>query len=105
MKKSTKRHTKAQEVADLRNEYSLLEAVELLGKMPKTKFDETLALSAHLGVDPKKSNQMVRGTISLPRGSDRRVKGSAFTNDPAGALAAGTNEAGLHDVLQKINDD
>ena len=103
MKKSSKRHIKAQEVADLKAEYSLSEAVELLGKMPKVKFDETVVLSAHLGVDPKQSDQMVRGTVSLPHGSGRTVRVLAFTNDVAGALAAGADEAGLADVLQKIN--
>lgn len=103
MKKSSKRHIKAQEVADLKAEYSLSEAVELLSKMPKVKFDETVVLSAHLGVDPKQSDQMVRGTVSLPHGSGRTVRVLAFTNDVAGALAAGADEAGLADVLQKIN--
>lgn len=104
MKKSSKRHIKAQEVADLNLEYSLSEAVELLEKMPKTKFDETVVLSVHLGVDPKQSDQMVRGTVSLPHGSGRTVRVLAFTNDVAGALSAGADEAGLGDVLQKIND-
>jgi large subunit ribosomal protein L1 len=104
MKKGSKRHTRAQEVADLRDEYSLVEAVELLGKMPKTKFDETVALSAHLGVDPKQSDQMVRGTVTLPHGSGRRVKVLAFTEDPASALSFGADEAGLQDMLQKISD-
>ncbi|MDR1402039.1 MAG: 50S ribosomal protein L1 [Puniceicoccales bacterium] len=104
MKKAGKRHSKAQEVADLTGEYSLPEAVELLGKMPKTKFDETVVLAVHLGVDPKQSDQMVRGTVVLPHGSGRRVKVLAFTDDPQSALGAGADEAGLHDILQKIND-
>ncbi|MDR2603310.1 MAG: 50S ribosomal protein L1 [Puniceicoccales bacterium] len=104
MKKSSKRYTKALEVADLENGYSVAEAIELLKKMPKAKFDETVVLSVHLGVDPKQSDQMVRGTVSLPHGSGRRVKVLAFTDDPVSALAAGADEAGLHDVLQKIND-
>ncbi|MDR1432795.1 MAG: 50S ribosomal protein L1 [Puniceicoccales bacterium] len=104
MKKASKRHTKAQEVADLGSEYPLAEAVELLSKMPRTKFDETIVLAVNLGVDPKQSDQMVRGTVVLPHGSGRRVKVLAFTEDPAGALASGADEAGLLDVLQKIND-
>jgi large subunit ribosomal protein L1 len=50
------------------------EAVELLSKMPKTKFDETLVLSVHFGVDPKQSDQVVHGIVSLPHGGGRRVK-------------------------------
>jgi large subunit ribosomal protein L1 len=103
MKKASKRRIKAQEVADLGCEYSLAEAVELLSKMPKAKFDETVVLSIHLGVDPKQSDQMVRGTVALPNGSGRRVRVLAFTDDPESALAAGADEAGLQDVLQKIS--
>ncbi|MDR2738038.1 MAG: 50S ribosomal protein L1 [Puniceicoccales bacterium] len=104
MKKASKRRIRAQEVADLRNEYSVNEAIELLAKMPKAKFDETIVLSVHLGVDPKQSDQMVRGTVALPNGSGRRVRVLAFTEDPGGALAAGADEAGLQDILQKISD-
>jgi large subunit ribosomal protein L1 len=104
MKKASKRHLEAQKVADLKAEYSLVEAVDLLGKMPKTKFDETVILAMHLGVDPKQSDQMVRGTVTLPHGSGRRVKVLAFTSDPEGALAAGADVAGLQEILQKIND-
>jgi large subunit ribosomal protein L1 len=103
MKKASKRQAMAREVADLRAEYSLAEAVELLGKMPKAKFDETVALSVHLGVDPKQSDQMVRGTVVLPHGSGISVRVLAFTDDPASAIAAGADEAGLGDILQKIN--
>ncbi|MDR1595880.1 MAG: 50S ribosomal protein L1 [Puniceicoccales bacterium] len=104
MKKASKRRIKAQEVADLRNEYSISEAVELLSKMPKTKFDETVVLAVHLGVDPKQSDHMVRGTVVLPNGSGRNIRILAFTDDPESALASGADVAGLHDILQKINE-
>jgi large subunit ribosomal protein L1 len=104
MRKASKRHTKAQEVADLRDEYSVAEAVELLGRMPRTKFDESVVLAVHLGVDPKQSDQMVRGTVALPHGSGKKIRVLAFTDDPEGAIAAGADEAGLHGILQRIND-
>lgn len=103
MKKSSKRHIKAQEVGDLEAEYSVSAAVELLHKMPKAKFDETVSLSLHLGVDPKQSDQMVRGTVALPNGSGKNVCVLAFTDDPESALAAGADFAGLGDMLEKIN--
>jgi large subunit ribosomal protein L1 len=104
MRKLSKRHKKAQEVADLKVEYPLDEAVSLLLKMPKVKFDETVALSVHLGVDPKQSDQMVRGTVSLPNGSGKKVRVLAFTDDPDSAISAGADWAGLGDLLQKINE-
>lgn len=104
MRKLSKRHKKAQEVADLKVEYPLDEAVSLLMKMPKVKFDETVALSVHLGVDPKQSDQMVRGTVSLPNGSGKKVRVLAFTDDPDSAISAGADWAGLSDLLQKINE-
>ena len=104
MKKASKRYMKAQEAGNLKEEYSLEEAVELLNKMPKAKFDETVVLSLHLGVDPKQSDQMVRGTVALPNGSGRHVRVLAFTDDPEAALAAGADYAGLQDMLQKISD-
>lgn len=104
MKKKSKRHNKAQEVADLKLEYPLVEAVELLSKMPKTKFDETVVISVHLGVDPKQSDQMVRGTVALPNGSGKKVKVLAFTTNVQEALDAGADEAGLDDILKKINE-
>lgn len=104
MKKSSKRHIKAQEVADLSLSYDLQAAVELLSKMPKVRFDETVELSAHLGVDPKQSDQMVRGTVALPNGSGKSVRVLAFTSKVDEALAAGADFAGLEDMVQKIND-
>lgn len=104
MRKLSKRHKKAQEVADLKVEYPLDEAVSLLMKMPKVKFDETVALSVHLGVDPKQSDHMVRGTVSLPNGSGKKVRVLAFTDDPDSAISAGADWAGLSDLLQKINE-
>jgi large subunit ribosomal protein L1 len=104
MKKVSKKCAVARGIADLGAEYSLAEAVDILCRMPKVKFDETVVLSVHLGVDPKQSDQMVRGTVSLPHGSGRSVRVIAFTDDPDGALAAGADEAGLGDILQKIND-
>ncbi len=104
MRKSSKRHIQAQEVGNLESEYSISEAVALLHKMPKARFDETVSLSLHLGVDPKQSDQMVRGTVSLPNGSGKKVKVLAFTNDPETALKAGADFAGLGDMLEKISD-
>jgi ribosomal protein L1, bacterial/chloroplast len=81
---------------------SLAEAVKALSAMPKAKFDETVELSFKLTVDPKQSNQMVRGTVSLPNGSGKKVKVIVFTENAEEALKAGADEAGLDDLIKKI---
>ncbi|MDR2807035.1 MAG: 50S ribosomal protein L1, partial [Puniceicoccales bacterium] len=73
MKKRSKRQVKGQEIADLSQRFSIENAVALLERMPKTRFDETVELSMHLGVDPKQGDQMVRGVVSLPHGSGKAV--------------------------------
>lgn len=81
---------------------SLADAVKALAEMPKAKFDETVELSFKLNVDPKQSNQMVRGTVRLPNGSGKKVKVIVFTENADEALKAGADEAGLDELLKKI---
>jgi len=69
----SKRFKKALEVVDGKKAYPLKEAVGVLAKFPKAKFNETIDLSFRLGVDPKQSDQMVRGTVPLPHGSGKTV--------------------------------
>jgi large subunit ribosomal protein L1 len=104
MEKQSKRYRSAVKAADLTKEYPLKEAVEILSKFPKAKFDETVELSFRLGVDPAQGDQMVRGTTPLPNGSGKKVRVVVFTDDPAKALAAGADTAGLADVMAKINE-
>ena len=100
----SKRYRSAIQVADLTKDYPLNEAVEILTKFPKAKFDETIELSLRLGVDPAQGDQMVRGTTPLPNGSGKKVRVVVFTDDPAKALAAGADHAGLADLMAKINE-
>jgi large subunit ribosomal protein L1 len=104
MEKQSKRYRSALKVADLSKEYSLNEAVEVLAKFPKAKFDETVELSIRLGVDPAQGDQMVRGTTPLPNGSGKKVRVIVFTDAPEAALKAGADEAGLADLMKKITD-
>ncbi len=104
MVKLTKRFRAAQEAADLSKEYTVEEAVETLSKLPKAKFDETVELSMKLLVDPRKGDEMVRGTVMLPHGSGKTVRVLAFTSDVDAAKAAGATEAGLEDMIEKIQD-
>ena len=103
-KKHSKRYVSAIKVADLTKEYPLAEAVDILAKFPKTKFDETVELSFRLGVDATSGEQNVRGTTPLPNGSGKKVRVVVFTDDPQKALAAGADHAGLQDIMAKINE-
>ncbi len=100
----SKRYHSAVKVADLTKNYPLAEAVEVLAKFPKAKFDETVELSFRLGVDATAGEQMVRGTTPLPNGSGKKVRVLVFTDDAAKALAAGADHAGLQDMMAKINE-
>ena len=84
----SKRYKKALEVLDARKAYSLKEAVGVLTKFPKAKFNETVDLAFRLGVDPKQSDQMVSGTVPLPHGSGKTVRVLVFARSGAGADAA-----------------
>jgi large subunit ribosomal protein L1 len=103
-KTHSKRYRSAIKVADLEKDYPLAEAVEVLAKFPKAKFDETVELSIRLGVDPTAGEQMVRGTTPLPNGSGKKVRVVVFTDDAEKALAAGADHAGLKDMMQKLNE-
>ena len=98
----SKRYRSALKVADLAKEYTLKEAVEVLAKFPKAKFDETVELSFRLGVDPTQGEQMVRGTTPLPNGTGKKVRVLVFTDNAKVALDAGADFAGLQDLMAKI---
>jgi len=84
--------------------FSLTAAVEKLKGYGSTKFDQTVELVMHLGIDPKQADQMIRGSISLPHGIGKSKKVIAFCEDSeAGAAkAAGAIEAGCDDLIEKV---
>lgn len=89
-------------MVDFTKTYSVSEASALLNKLAKAKFDETVELSAHLTVDPRKSDQMVRGTLQLPHGSGKKVRVIVFTENPDEAISAGADKAGLDDLIEEV---
>jgi large subunit ribosomal protein L1 len=100
----SKRYKKALEVVDGKKAYPLKEAVGVLAKFPKAKFNETIDLAFRLGVDPKQSDQMVRGTVPLPHGSGKLVRVLVFTRDGNAADAAkgaGAEYVGFEDMIAK----
>lgn len=105
--KRSKRYRKALELVDKQKTYSLKSAIELLTKMPRAKFNETVELAFRLGVDPKQSDQMVRGTVSLPHGTGKQVRVLVFTKNPTAAeaaKAAGADFVGFEDLIKKCNE-
>jgi len=99
----SKRYKKALEVVDGKKTYPLKEAVGVLAKFPKAKFNETIDLAFRLGVDPKQSDQMVRGTVPLPHGSGKLVRVLVFAKGAAAdaAKAAGAENVGFEDMIAK----
>src|SRR6516162_1963581 len=101
----SKRYKKALELVDRKKSYPLKSAVDVLTKFPKAKFNETIDLAFRLGVDPKQSDQMVRGTVPLPHGSGKTVKVLVFAKGAAAkaAKAAGAENVGFEDMIAKCN--
>jgi len=103
----SKRYKKALENVDVNKAYPLKAAVDVLAKFPKAKFNETIDLAFRLGVDPKQSDQMVRGTVPLPHGSGKTVKVLVFAKNGAAAdaaKAAGAEFVGFDDLIKKCNE-
>src|SRR3954452_8695034 len=99
----SKRYKKALESVDATKAYPLKSAVEVLAKFPKAKFNESVDLAFKLGVDPKQSDQMVRGTVPLPHGSGKTVRVLVFAKGAAAdaAKAAGAEYVGFDDMIKK----
>jgi len=106
-KKPSKRFRKALGLVDANKAYPLPAAVELLAKLPRAKFNETVEITFKLGVDPKQSDQMVRGTVPLPHGSGKVVRVLVFAKPGAAADAArtaGAEHGGLDDLIKKCQE-
>lgn len=100
----SKRNRETAKLFDREKVYSIQEAVEILQRVPKVKFDQSLEVSLMTGVDPRKSDQQVRGTVSLPNGTGKslRVAVVASGDKVKEALTAGADFAGGDDLIEKI---
>lgn len=98
-----KKYKKMAEAYDRKLAYGLADAIEIL-KKSEVKFDQTVEIHFNLGVDPKHSDQVVRGTVVLPHGTGRRVRVLVFCKDNnlQAATDAGADYAGGDDLVQKI---
>jgi large subunit ribosomal protein L1 len=103
--KRGKKYIKARELLQEKEEYSLEEAVSLIKKLSFVKFDESVDLSLRLGVDPKHSDQMVRGTVALPHGTGKTKKICVIASGEKikEAEEAGADYAGAEEIIEKIS--
>ena len=106
MKKS-KRYVESAKLVDSNKEYEIKEALEVIEKMPKTKFDETVELHVRLGVDSKHADQQVRGTVVLPNGTGKTQRVLVFAKGPKAEEAekAGADFVGAEELIPKIQND
>jgi len=102
--KKGKRYQECEKLIDSNKAYTAEEALEVIEKMPKTKFDETLELHVKLGVDSKQADQQVRGTVVLPNGTgkSKRVLVFAKGDKAKEAEAAGADFVGAEELVPKI---
>jgi large subunit ribosomal protein L1 len=101
---SAKRYVDAGRMFDRTQLYAPVDAIRILKQMPAPKFDETVELAIRVGVDPRKADQMVRGTVSLPHGTGREVRVAAFAAGDAARQAreAGADVVGGEELVQEV---
>lgn len=104
MARKSKRYREISPKIDREREYELAEAIKLLKSTASAKFDETVELAMQLGIDPRKSDQALRGTFSLPKGTGRELKVAVFAQGSAleAAKKAGATEAGGEELVEKV---
>jgi large subunit ribosomal protein L1 len=103
----SKRYKKALELVDGKKACALKSAIEILAKFPKAKFNETIDMAFKLGIDPKQSDQMVRGTVPLPHGSGKTVRVLVFArpgNAADAAKTAGAEYVGFEDLIKRCTE-
>jgi len=104
MVKRSKRYLQAAAKVDSTKSHAPADALQLIKSLPGTKFDETIEVAIHLGIDPKKTDQLVRGAVSLPKGLGKTVKVVVFAEGEKAdaARAAGADLVGAAELADKI---
>ena len=105
--KVAKRYAESSKLVEKNKEYEIKEALEIIEKMPKPKFDETVELHVKLGVDSKHADQQVRGTVVLPNGTGKTQKVLVFAKGPKAEEAekAGADYVGGEELIPKIQNE
>ena len=104
MSKVTKRQKAIAEKVEAGKVYAFEDAAALLAELSTVKFKESVDVAVNLGVDPRKSDQVVRGATILPNGTGKTVRVAVFTQGPAAeaALAAGADKVGMEDLAEEM---
>jgi large subunit ribosomal protein L1 len=104
MTSNGKRYDRASKGVDREQQYLPADAIKALKEAPDAKFDETVELAFRLGVDPRKADQLVRGTVSLPNGTGKSVRVAAFAQGPKATEAqeAGADIVGGEDLVEQV---
>ena len=99
-----KRYREAASKVDSDREYLPVEAIKILKEIPDARFDETIELAFRLGIDPRKADQLVRGTVSLPNGTGRSVRVGVFAQGEKAQEArdAGADVVGADDLVEEV---
>ncbi len=103
----SKRYAESAKLVEANKEYDIKEALDIIEKMPKTKFDQTVELHVKLGVDSKHADQQVRGTVVLPNGTGKTLKVLVFAKGPKAEEAekAGADFVGAEELIPKIQNE
>lgn len=102
MSKLTKRQKAIVEKVEAGKAYAFEDAAKLLAELSTVKFKESVDVAINLGVDPRKSDQVVRGATVLPHGTGKTVRVAVFTNSAEAALAAGADKVGMDDLAAEM---
>jgi len=105
MARRSKRYREIRAKVDTTRQYSVREAVEVLKSLPHARFDESVEVAVRLGIDPKQSDQAVRGTVTLPKGTGKTVRVIVFAEGEAAQAAqrAGAIAVGGADLVERVN--
>jgi large subunit ribosomal protein L1 len=104
MLKRSKRYIESKKIFDNKKKYGVKEAVKLLKTFKSAKFEESVEIAMKLGIDPKQSDQLVRGSVSLPKGIGKSLKVIVFAGGEQAAIAkkAGADEVGAEELVKKV---
>jgi large subunit ribosomal protein L1 len=104
MGRKNKRFREIEKLVDLEKDYTLTEAIDILKQCPSLKFDQSLEVSLKLGIDPRKSDQVVRSSVSLPNGTGKTTRVLVFAKGDKvqEALDAGADYAGNEEYITKV---
>lgn len=104
MAKKSKRYLESVKLVDPKKKYEFKDAVTLVKTFKPARFDESVEVAMKLGIDPKQSDQLIRGSISLPKGIGKSLKVIAFASGDKAVIAkkAGADEVGAEDLVKKV---